>query len=193
MCARNWLTVGCWGLSCRLLQNSSHCLTDVLYANCVLTLYDALMIWVAWGDSCWEVPKKTAATRLSQSQIGCCEFVPGSWSRCWWVGINSGVVPVFTNCTNCGNHGCLPTGNYHQGCRLIPCKFGQHSSNYTKWGEIQELRFNQHTEKAFTWYVSGSGLYDAYILRTFGIQATSKQTYFCFPKLIKKGLSKPLV
>ena len=30
---------------------------------------------------------------------------------------------------------CLPTGNYHQGCRPIMCKFIQHSSNYTKLGK----------------------------------------------------------
>ena len=37
--------------------------------------------------------------------------------------------------------------------RLLPPvlgKFGQHSSNYTKWGKICKLRFNQHREKAFT-------------------------------------------
>ena len=46
-----WLTVGWWGLSCRLLQKSSHRRTGVLYADCVLTLHDALMIWATSGDS----------------------------------------------------------------------------------------------------------------------------------------------
>ena len=46
-----WLTVGWWGLSCRLLQKSSHRRTGVLYADCVLTLHDALMIWATSGES----------------------------------------------------------------------------------------------------------------------------------------------
>ena len=46
-----WLTVDWWELSCHLLQKSSHRRTGVLYADCVLTLHDALMIWVTSGDS----------------------------------------------------------------------------------------------------------------------------------------------
>ena len=49
--SRNGLRVGWWGLSCRLLQKSSHRRTGVLYADCVLTLHDALMIWAMSGDS----------------------------------------------------------------------------------------------------------------------------------------------
>ena len=49
--SRTWLTIGWWWLSCRLLQKSSHRRTGVLYADCVLTLHDALMIWVRSGDS----------------------------------------------------------------------------------------------------------------------------------------------
>ena len=49
--SRTWLTVGWWGLSCRLLQKFSHRRTGVLYADCVLTLHDALMIWATSGDS----------------------------------------------------------------------------------------------------------------------------------------------
>ena len=48
---RTWLTVGWWGLSCRLLRKSSHRRTSVSYADCVLTLHDALMIWATSGDS----------------------------------------------------------------------------------------------------------------------------------------------
>ena len=49
--SRTWLTVGWWGLSCRLLQKSSRRRTGVLPADCVLTLHDALMIWATSGDS----------------------------------------------------------------------------------------------------------------------------------------------
>ena len=49
--SRNGLRVGWWGLSCRLLQKSSHRRTGVLYADCVLTVHDALMIWATSGDS----------------------------------------------------------------------------------------------------------------------------------------------
>ena len=38
-------------LSCHLLQKSSHRRTGVLYAECVLTLHEALMIWATSGDS----------------------------------------------------------------------------------------------------------------------------------------------
>ena len=49
--SRNWLTVGWWGLSCRLLQKSSHGRTGLFYADCLLTLHDALMICATSGDS----------------------------------------------------------------------------------------------------------------------------------------------
>ena len=38
-----WLTVGWWGLSCRLLQKSSHRRTGVFYYHCVLT--PSMMLW----------------------------------------------------------------------------------------------------------------------------------------------------
>ena len=101
---------------CRLLQKSCHCCTGVLHTNFVLTLHDALMIWATSGDSpaigsaqqnYWKYPTKLLFTRLIQSQIGCYKFVPGSWSRCWWAGINSGVVPGSINRTNCENQGTM--------------------------------------------------------------------------------------
>ena len=49
--SRTWLIVGSWGLSCHMLQKSSHRHTGVLHADCVLTLHDALMFWETSGDS----------------------------------------------------------------------------------------------------------------------------------------------
>ena len=49
--SRTWFRVGWWGLSCRLLQKSSHRCTGVLYADCVLTLHNVLMIWAKSADS----------------------------------------------------------------------------------------------------------------------------------------------
>ena len=47
-----WHIVGWWGLSCHLLQKSSHCYTGVLYADCVLTLHDAQtkLLLPDWAD-----------------------------------------------------------------------------------------------------------------------------------------------
>ena len=112
MCSKNQelnlqLVVGDEG--CRLLQKSCYCCSGVLHTNFVLTLHDALMIWATSSDSPVDgrCPTKLLFTRLIRSQIGCCKSVPGSWSRCWWAGINSGVVPGFTNRTNCGNQGTI--------------------------------------------------------------------------------------
>ena len=62
---------------------------------------------VRWQSCCWEVPEKIIVSRLSRSQTGSCNFVPGSWSRYWWAGIKSGAAPGFTNWINCGNHCCV--------------------------------------------------------------------------------------
>ena len=119
---------------------------------------------IRWQSRCWEVPDKTAATRVSRSQIGCCKFVPGSWSRCWCAGINSGVVPGFTNCTNCGNHGCVcQQGTITKAVVRSCASFASTLPTILYGGKRKEVRFNQHREKAFTWYASGSGLYDAYL------------------------------
>ena len=105
-----------------------------------------------WHSRRWEMRAKNDAARLSWSQIGCCKFVPGSWSRFYqphklW-----------------GPWLCLATGDYQQGCHPILCKFGQHYSNNTKWGKTYKLRSNQHKEKTFTWYPCGSGFYDTYLV-----------------------------
>ena len=114
---------------------------------------------------CWEVPDKIATTRLSQSQIGCCNFVPGGWSRCWWAGINSGFIPGFTKRTNFGNNGCV--GQQGTITKAVPQSCASSASTLLtilNGGKIYELRFNQHREKAFIWYASESGLYDAYLV-----------------------------
>ena len=49
--SRTWLTFGWWGLSCRLLQKSSHRRTGALYADCVLNPHDVPMIWTTSGYS----------------------------------------------------------------------------------------------------------------------------------------------
>ena len=104
---------------------------------------------------CWEVSDKIAATRLSQSQIVCCEFVPGSWRRCWWARISNGFVPGFTNRTNCGNHGCAcQQGTITKAVAQSCASLASTLQTILNGGKIQESRFNQHIEKAFTWYAS---------------------------------------
>ena len=113
VCARNQeldlYTVGWWRLSCSLLQKSSHCCT-----GCVVCRLYADPPWCSddLGNIRWQSAVGRRLTKLLRpdwvgSQIGCWKFVPGSWSRCWCAGINSGVVPHFTNSTNCGNHSCV--------------------------------------------------------------------------------------
>ena len=132
-----------------------------------MILLDTLTIWATSSDSLavGRLSDKIAATRLSRSQIGCCKFVPGSWNRCWWPGVSSGVVSGFTNCTNCGDHGCVcqqetTTKAVAQSCASLASTL----PTILNEGNIYELSFNQHREKTVTWYASGSGLYDAYLV-----------------------------
>ena len=125
---------------------------------------------------------QNCCTRLSQSQIRCCKFVPGSRSRCWWAGINSDVVPGFTNHTNCGNHGCVCQQGTITKDVARPCA----SLGSTLWtilngGKIFELRSNQHRKKAFTWYASGSGLYGAYLLVRLVFRRLVSRSIYGFP------------
>ena len=181
-------TVGWWRLSCSLLQKSSHCCT-----GCVVCRLYADPPWCSddLGNIRWQSAVGRRLTKLLLpdwvgSQIGCWKFVPGSWSRCWCAGINSGVDPHFTNCTNCGNHGCIC---YHLGCCSILCKFGQHSSSYTKWGKnIGIKRFNQHRENVFMQYASGSGLYDAY-LEHLEFRRLANRSISGFPNWSKRDLT----
>ena len=124
-----------------------------------------MLLWLC-GRSQVTVPLLGGA-RLNQSQTGCCKFVPGSWSRYWWAGIDSGAFPGFTNreTTNCGYHGsACQKGTITK--TVAQCCAGLVSTLLTiRNGEkIYELRFNQLREMAFTWYESGSGLYDAYLV-----------------------------
>ena len=89
------------------------------------------------------------------------------------------------------------TGNYHQGCCPILCNFGQHSSNDTKFSIVgrvllaklvQERRFNQHREKAFTWYASGSGFFYAY-LKHFVFRQLANRSISGFPNWSKRDLA----
>lgn len=185
------------GLSCSLLQKLSHRHTGVLNANCVLVLHNALMILSMSGDSpavakC-RTKFKLAAVRQSRSQIVNCKFVSGSRNRCWWAGINSGVFPVFTNHTNCGNHGCV----YQQGTitKAAAQPWAGSVSTFPtilngEW--IYESRSKLCREKTFIWYTSGSGVYDAYLVHLVFMRL-AKQIYFWFPKLFRKGLRNPLV
>ena len=117
---------------------------------------------VRWQSRFWESPNKITTSRLSQSQIAGSKFVPGSWSRCWWAGINSGAVPGFTNPTNCGNHGCIcQRGTITKGVIQFCASLATTLPTILNLGKIYELRFNQHREKTFTWYASASGLCDA--------------------------------
>ena len=67
--SRTWLTVGWWGLRCRLLQKSSHRRTGVLYADCVLTLHK---IW-------WSGRRQVTVPLLGGAWQNCCyqtELIP---------------------------------------------------------------------------------------------------------------------
>ena len=194
-----WLTIGWWGLSCCLLQKSSHCCrTGVLYADCVLTLHDALMIWATSGDS--------PAVGRCQTNLLLLDWADprlGVDSLFLVVGAGVGVL-VSTAMLSLVSplhrlwepRLCLPARNYHQGCRPILCKFGQHSSNYTKLNGgkiVHALQGLTNTGKRHLHDMHLGQVCIWCILQTFGIQSTSKQFYFCFPKLIKKGLGNPLI
>ena len=96
------------------------------------------------------------------------------------------------------SHSCVcQTGNYHQGCCPVLCNFGQHSSNDTKFSIVgrvllaklvQERRFNQHREKAFTWYASGSGFFYAY-LKHFVFRQLANRSISGFPNWSKRDLA----
>ena len=93
---------------------------------------------VGWQSRCWEVPGKIAVASLSQSQIGCCKFVPGSWSRRWCAGINNGVVSSFTNRPNWGNHSCFCqhgtiTRAVAWSCESLPALFKLYQTGEGYW------------------------------------------------------------
>ena len=131
------------------VQSSSHwCVVCWLCAD--PPSYSDNLSDVRWQSRCWEMPGKIAATRLSRSQIGCCKFVPGS--RCWWVAISSGVVPGFTNRTNCGNHSCVcQQGTITKVVARYCASWASTLPTILNGGKVYELRFNQHREKVFTW------------------------------------------
>ena len=165
-----------WCVACWLCADAPRC-SDVLGD-------------VRRQSRCWEVPVKISTTRLSQSQIRCCKFVPGSRSRCWWAGINSGVVPGFTNHTNCGNHGCVCQQGTITKDVAQPCA----SLGSTLWtilngGKIFELRSNQHRKKAFTWYASGSGLCGAYLLVRLVFRRLVSRSIYGFPNWSERNLA----
>ena len=120
-----------------MLQKSSHHRTDVLYADCVLTLHDALMIWVMSGDSSAVgrcptklLPPDSAAPRLGVVSLF---LVAGAGVD----GLVSTVVLSLVSPTAQIVETMAVFANRELSPRLSPdlCKFGQHSSNYTKWGK----------------------------------------------------------
>ena len=144
---------------------------------------------VRWQCRCWEVPNKIAATRLSRSQIGCCKFVPGSWSRCWWAGANNGVFPGFTNRTNSGNHVCVcQQGTITKAAARSCASLASTLPTILNGEKTYKLRFNQHREKTFTWHASGSGFYDACLVHLV-FRRLANRSISGFPNSSKRDLA----
>ena len=55
-------------------------------------------------------------------------------------------------------------------------------------GTIYELRSNQHRKKAYSWYASGSGLYDAYLVQMV-FRLLAKRSISAFPNWPKTELT----
>ena len=55
-------------------------------------------------------------------------------------------------------------------------------------GTIYELRSNQHRKKAYSWYASGSGLYDAYLVHLV-FRWLAKRSISAFPNWPKRDLT----
>ena len=167
----NWLTVGRWGLRCRLLQKFSHRLTGILYDDRVLTLHDALMIWATSGDSpavgrCltklllpdWTDPRFGVVSLFLVAGAGVDELVS--------IVVLSLVSPTAQIV------GTTAVFAYRKlSPRLSP-------NPVQVW--LAHFIYMIYIWVRFAWC----------ILRTF---ATSKQIYFWFPKLIKMGLNNPLI
>ena len=161
-----------------------------LCASPVWSTYD--LDNIRWQSCSWEVPNKIAAARLSWSQIGCSKFVPSSWSRCWWAGINNGVVPGFTNNADWWNYGCVSQqGTITKAVAWSCASLASTLPTVLNEGKIYELRLEQQNKDIYMICIWVRFVWC--ILSTFAIQMTSKQIYFWFPKLIKKGFSNHLV
>ena len=92
---------------------------------------------IRWQSRCWEVPDKIAATsRLSGFPdwvLKVCSWLLEQVLMCWY---QQWCCPWFHQLHKSWEPQLrLPTGTYHLGCCPNLCKFGQHSSNYTKWGK----------------------------------------------------------
>ena len=132
---KNLAYSGWFGLISHLLQKSSHRRTGVLYADCVLTVNDAMMICATSGDSpaVGRCLTKLLLPDWTDPRLGVLSLflVVGADAD---VLVSTVVLSLVSPTTQIlETQLCLPTVNYHQGCHLILYKFDQHSSNYTKW------------------------------------------------------------
>ena len=130
--SRNWLTVGWWGLSYRLYCRSPAivallcCMMTVCWPSIMLW---AMMIWATSGDSLavGRFLTKLLLPDWSDRRLGVVSLLLVAGA-----GVDVLVSTVFLSLVSPtksdGNHGCVC-----QQVRRILCKFGQYSSNYTKW------------------------------------------------------------
>ena len=151
----------------------------VMSADCVLALQctDDLS-YIRWQSCCSEVPNKIAATRISQTQIGCCKFV---LVAAGFDGLVSIVVPSLVSSTT----QIVVFANRGLSQRLSPnpVKFwaALFYPTILNWRKMYEVRSNQHREKTYTWFASGSGFYDAYLVHLV-FRRRAKQIFCWFPK-----------
>ena len=142
--------------------------------------WPSMMLW-------WSGRHQVTVPLLGGARQNCCYQTELSW--CWWAGINSGVVPGSTSRTNSGNHGCVcQQGTITKAVARSCASLASTLPTILNGGKIKELRFNQHIEKAFTWYASGSGLYDAYLVHLV-FRRLANRSISGFPNWSKRGLA----
>ena len=106
-----------------------------------------------------------------------------------WADMNSSVVPgsstaqiegIMTMFDKKGLSPRLPAQTWASSASTLP--------TLLNGGTIYELRSNQHRKKAYSWYASGSGLYDAYLVHMV-FRWLAKRSISAFPNWPKRELT----